>query len=77
MNKNIAIKVNNLTKSYKLYKQPIDRIKESLNIFGNKYHTKFDAVKDISFEIRQGETVGIIGRNGCGKSTLLKMISSV
>lgn len=77
MKKNIAIKVSNLTKSYKLYAQPIDRLKESLNLFGKKYHKKFDAVKDLSFEIKKGETVGIIGRNGCGKSTLLKMIAGV
>lgn len=77
MTKNIAIKVNNLTKSYKLYSKPIERLKESLNLFGKKYHADFDAVKNISFEINQGETVGIIGRNGCGKSTLLKMIANV
>jgi lipopolysaccharide transport system ATP-binding protein len=77
MTKNIAIKVSNLTKSYKLYAQPIDRLKESLNIFGKKYHQEFYAVNDLSFEIKKGETVGIIGRNGCGKSTLLKMIAGV
>lgn len=77
MTKNIAIKVNNLTKSYKLYTQPIHRVKEALNLFGKKYHTNFHAVKDLSFEVNKGETVGIIGRNGCGKSTLLKMISNV
>ena len=77
MTKNVAIKVNNLTKSYKLYAQPIDRVKESLNLFGKKYHTDFHAVKDLSFEVKKGETVGIIGRNGCGKSTLLKMITNV
>ena len=77
MTKNVAIKVNNLTKSYKLYAQPIDRLKESLNLFGKKYHKDFHAVKDLSFEVKKGETVGIIGRNGCGKSTLLKMITNV
>jgi lipopolysaccharide transport system ATP-binding protein len=77
MTKNVAIKVNNLTKSYKLYAQPIDRVKESLNLFGKKYHTEFHAVKDLSFEVKNRETVGIIGRNGCGKSTLLKMIANV
>ena len=77
MTKNVAIKVNNLTKSYKLYAQPIDRLKESLNLFGKKYHKDFNAVKGLSFEIKKGETVGIIGRNGCGKSTLLKMITNV
>ena len=77
MHKNIAIKVSNLTKTYKLYSQPIDRLKEALNPFGKKYHRNFNAVKNLSFEIKKGETVGIIGRNGCGKSTLLKMIARV
>jgi lipopolysaccharide transport system ATP-binding protein len=77
MTKNVAIEVSNLSKSYKLYAQPIDRLKESLNLFGKKYHKKFDAVNDLSFEIKKGEIVGIIGRNGCGKSTLLKMIAGV
>lgn len=77
MTKNIAIKVTGLSKSYKLYAQSIDRVKESLNLFGKKYHRDFYAVKDLSFEINKGETVGIIGRNGCGKSTLLKMITNV
>jgi len=77
MNKNIAIKVQNLTKTYKLYKEPIDRLKESLNLFGKKYHDDFYALKDINLEIKKGETVGIIGRNGSGKSTLLKIITNV
>jgi len=77
MNKNTAIKVQNLSKAYKLYSQPIDRLKESLNPFGKKYHKDFYALKDVSFEIKKGETVGIIGRNGSGKSTLLKIITGV
>jgi len=77
MNKNTAIKVQNLTKIYKLYKDPKDRLKEALNPFGKKYHKDFYALKDVSFEIKKGETVGIIGRNGSGKSTLLKIITGV
>ncbi|WP_434997448.1 ABC transporter ATP-binding protein [Vibrio scophthalmi] len=77
MSKKIAIEVHDLTKKYKLYSRPIDRLKESLNFFGKKYHTDFSAVKNVSFELGKGETVGIIGRNGCGKSTLLKMITNV
>ncbi len=74
---NIAIKINNLTKQYKLYSQPIDRLKESLNPFGIKYHKDFYALKDINFKVNRGETVGIVGRNGSGKSTLLKIIAGV
>ena len=77
MKKKSSIKINHLSKQYKLYKEPIDRLKEALNIFGKKYHEDFYALKDISFEIKKGETVGIIGRNGSGKSTLLKIITGV
>lgn len=77
MKKNIAIKVQNLTKTYKLYSQPIDRLKESLHPFKKQYHKDFYALNDVSFEIKKGETVGIIGKNGSGKSTLLKIITGV
>lgn len=77
MNKNIAIKVQNLTKTYKLYAKPIDRLKESLHPLKKKYHKDFYALNDVSFEIKKGETVGIIGKNGSGKSTLLKIITGV
>jgi len=74
---NIAIKVSHLTKVYKLYDKPLDRLKESLNPFKKKYHKDFYALNDVSFEIKKGETVGIIGKNGAGKSTLLKIITGV
>jgi len=77
VNKNSAIKVHNLTKTYKLYHEPIDRLKEALHPFKKTYHKDFFALKEVSFEIKRGETVGIIGRNGSGKSTLLKMITGV
>ncbi len=73
----IAIKVENLTKKYKLYKKPQDRLKESLSPFKKVYHKDFYALSRVSFEIKKGETVGIIGRNGSGKSTLLKIITGV
>ncbi len=72
-----AIKVSNLTKVYQLYKHPQDRLKEALHPLRRIYHHDFYALKDVSFEIKKGETVGIIGRNGAGKSTLLKMITGV
>jgi len=77
MNKNTAIKVHNLTKTYKLYDKPIDRLKEALNPLKKKYHKDFHALNNVSFEIKKGETVGIIGKNGSGKSTLLKIITGV
>jgi ABC-type polysaccharide/polyol phosphate transport system ATPase subunit len=72
-----AIKVENLNKIYKLYDSSKDRLKESINPFKKKYHRDFYALKDISFEIQKGETVGIIGKNGSGKSTLLKIITGL
>jgi len=74
---NIAIKVQNLTKIYHLYNNPQDRLKEALHPFKKVYHHDFYAMNDVSFTIKKGETVGIIGKNGAGKSTLLKMITGV
>lgn len=72
-----AIKIENLSKVYKLYDRPIDRLKESLSPFRKKYHRDFYALKDVSLEVRRGETIGIIGKNGAGKSTLLKVLTGV
>lgn len=79
---NIAIRVSNLSKCYHIYDQPHDRLKQSLyprlqRLVGKQpkhYFREFWALKDVSFEIKKGETVGIIGRNGSGKSTLLQLI---
>ena len=72
-----AIRVNNLSKTYKLYDSPIHRLKESLHPLGKIYHQDFHAVENVDFSAYKGETLGIIGRNGSGKSTLLKMITGV
>jgi lipopolysaccharide transport system ATP-binding protein len=82
MSSEIAIKVENLSKCYQIYAQPHDRLKQSIyprlqRLAGKQpkqYFREFWALKDVSFEIKKGETVGIIGRNGSGKSTLLQMI---
>ena len=79
---NIAIKVQNLSKCYHIYDNPRDRLKQFVAprlqrmTWQNpkQYFREFWALKDVSFEIKKGETVGIIGRNGSGKSTLLQMI---
>jgi len=82
MSSEIAIKVENLSKCYQIYAQPHDRLKQSIypslqRLAGKQpkqYFCEFWALNDVSFEIKKGETVGIIGRNGSGKSTLLQMI---
>ena len=72
-----AITVENLTKVYKLYNDPKDRFKEAVNPFKKVYSEPFYALRDISFSVEKGETVGIIGTNGSGKSTILKIITGV
>ena len=72
-----AIDVRDVTKIYKLYDKPIDRLKESLTPLHRNYHRDFYALNHISFQVKKGETVGIIGTNGSGKSTILKIITGV
>jgi lipopolysaccharide transport system ATP-binding protein len=77
MPSDIAISVRNLSKAYRLFNHPGDRIKQFLSLGLKRYHREFTALKDVSFDIRKGETVGIIGRNGSGKSTLLQLICGI
>lgn len=72
-----AIKVSNLTKTYKLYESNKRRIIEGLFPKAKPHYQEFHALKDVSFNIKKGEIVGIIGKNGSGKSTLLKIITGV
>lgn len=74
MSSDIAIKVENLSKCYHTYDKPRDRLLQMLARGRRQYFREFWALKDVSLEIKKGDTVGIIGRNGCGKSTLLQMI---
>ncbi|MBX7172211.1 MAG: ABC transporter ATP-binding protein [Pyrinomonadaceae bacterium] len=71
---NFAIKVENLSKCYHIYDQPRDRLMQMLTRGRKQYYREFWALKDVSFEVKKGETFGIVGRNGSGKSTLLQMI---
>lgn len=83
MSSDIAIKVENLSKCYQIYDTPRDRLKQFIlprvyHLTGQtprQYFREFWALKDVSFEVRKGESVGILGRNGSGKSTLLQIIT--
>lgn len=72
-----AIRVMDITKIYKLYNKPSDRLKESLGLTRKKNYKEHYALRGVSFDVAQGESVGIIGTNGSGKSTILKIITGV
>ncbi len=72
-----AVKIDGLTKTYKLYDSPRDRLKEAFHPGGRCYHRPFDALKNVSIHIPRASTIGIIGRNGSGKSTLLQCICGI
>ncbi len=73
MNDDVVIRADRLSKTFKIYKHPGDVLAELLT--GRRRHTEKQALDDVSFEMRRGEVVGILGRNGAGKSTLLKLIT--
>ncbi len=77
MNDNLALRVKNLTKTYKLFNSHAERVKETFHPFRKKYHHPFNALNNISFEVKKGEAFGIIGRNGSGKSTLLQIVCGI
>ena len=72
-----VIKVDHVSKVYKIYDQPTDRFKEALGIGKKQYHWDYYALNDLSFQVGKGEIVGIVGRNGSGKSTILKILTGV
>jgi lipopolysaccharide transport system ATP-binding protein len=72
-----AVEFQNVSKSYAIYDSPGDRLKELLSIRRKKRHRDFDALRDVSFAVRRGETFCIIGENGSGKSTLLQIVAGI
>ena len=77
MDNNLAIKVDHVSKMYKLYDKPSDRLKEALGLTRKKKYHEHWALNKVSFDVKKGETIGIIGTNGSGKSTILKIITGV
>jgi len=75
--KQVVVTVKNISKVYKLYHKPFDRVKEAFSFRKKNYHKKFHALNNVTLELKRGEALGIIGRNGNGKSTLLKIIAKV
>ena len=72
-----TIQVDHVSKVYRLYEKPRDRIKEAFSLSRKVYYKEHYALQDVSFSVCRGETVGIIGVNGAGKSTILKIITGV
>lgn len=77
MSSDIAISIRRLGKSYRTYAHPLHRLLDRFTLGHSSHYREFHALDDLSFDIRRGETVGIIGRNGSGKSTLLQLICGI
>lgn len=75
MSSEIAISVTGVSKRYEMYSQPRDRLLQFLSLGRRQYFKEFWALRDVSFSVQKGETIGILGRNGSGKSTLLQIIA--
>ncbi len=73
----VKISVESLVKKYRLFGHPADRIKQALTLGRVKFHQEFTSLNDVTFDVKSGETIGIVGRNGSGKSTLLQLICGI
>ncbi|HCP9006074.1 TPA: ABC transporter ATP-binding protein, partial [Escherichia coli] len=75
MNDDAVIQVSGIGKCYQVYDKPFHRLMQGLVGGGKRYYREFWALRDVAFEVKRGETLGIVGRNGSGKSTLLQLIA--
>jgi lipopolysaccharide transport system ATP-binding protein len=73
----LVLKVQHLSKRYRIYDRPRDKLREMVGLGSGKHHREFWALEDISFELESGHTLGIIGQNGSGKSTLLQILAGI
>lgn len=76
-NQNNAIEVDNITKKFKIYYDKGSQLKEKLLFWNRNTYEEHWVLKGISFEVKKGEAIGLIGYNGCGKSTTLKLLSKI
>ena len=77
MDLNNAIEVKNITKTFKVYYDKGNTIKEQVVSNKRRKYEKRQVLKGISFEVKKGEAIGLIGHNGCGKSTILKLLTKI
>jgi lipopolysaccharide transport system ATP-binding protein len=77
MSSDVAIRASSLGKAYEIYARPIDRLRQALGGRRRKHFNEFWALRDVNFEVRRGECLGVIGRNGSGKSTLLQIACGI